>query len=61
MDIQTEHMKHRCYFISAMCGISLYGGYNYSLFDPINNSFFTLYYQNCLLMLFSLGYISYDN
>ena len=56
MDIQTEHMKQRCYFISAMCGMSLYNWYNYSLFDPINNSFFTPYYQNCLLMLFYLAW-----
>ena len=59
MDIQTEHMKHRCCFISAMCGISLYNWYNYSLFDPINNSCFTPYYQNCLLMLFYLGWDTY--
>ena len=56
MDIQTEHMKQRCYFISAMCGMSLYSWYNYSLFDPINNSFFTPYYQNGLLFLFYLGW-----
>jgi hypothetical protein len=54
MDIQTEHMKQRCYFISAMCGMSMYSWYNYSLFDPINNSFFTPYYQNGLLFLFYL-------
>lgn len=59
MDIQSEHMKQRCYFISAMCGISLYSWYNYSLFDPIDNSFFTPYYQNCLLMLFYLGWDTY--
>ena len=59
MDIQTEHMKQRCYFISAMCGMSLYSWYNYSLFDPINNSFFTPYYHNCLLMLFYLGWDTY--
>ena len=59
MDIQTEHMKYRCYFISAMCGMSLYSWYNYSLFDPINNSFFTPYYQNNLLMLFYLGWDTY--
>uniref|UniRef100_A0A6C0ENN2 TLC domain-containing protein n=1 Tax=viral metagenome TaxID=1070528 RepID=A0A6C0ENN2_9ZZZZ len=56
MIIQNEHMKHRCYFISAMCCLSLYNWYNYSLFDTINNSFFTPYYQNCLLMLFYLGW-----
>ena len=59
MDIQTVHMKHRCYFISAMCGMSLYSWYNYSLFDPINNSFFTPYYHNCLLMLFYLSWDTY--
>ena len=52
-------MKHRCYFISVMCGMSLYSWYNYSLFDPINNSFFTPYYQNCLLLLFYLGWDTY--
>jgi len=52
-------MKNRCYFISTMCGMSLYSWYNYSLFDPINNSFFTPYYQNCLLMLFYLGWDTY--
>lgn len=59
MDIQTEHMKQRCYFISCMCGMSLYSWYNYSLFDPVNNSFFTIYYQNCLLMLFYLLWDTY--
>jgi hypothetical protein len=59
MDNQTEHMKQRCYFISAMCGLSLYSWYNYSLFGPINNSFMTPYYQNCLLMLFYLGWDTY--
>lgn len=59
MEIQIEHMKHRTYFISAMCGISLYTWYNYSLFDAINNSFFTPYYQNCLLMLIYLGWDTY--
>jgi hypothetical protein len=59
MDIQTEHMKYRCYFISVMCGMSLYNWYNYSLFDPIDNSFFTPYYQNCILMLFYLGWDTY--
>jgi hypothetical protein len=59
MDTPNEHMKHRCYFISAMCGMSLYNWYNYSLFDPINNSFFTPYYHNCLLMLFYLGWDTY--
>lgn len=59
MNIQTEHMKRRCYFISAICGMSLYTWYNYSLFDPINNSFLTPYYQNCLFMLFYLGWDTY--
>jgi hypothetical protein len=59
MDIQTEHMKYRCYFISVMCGMSLYNWYNYSLFDPMDNSFFTPYYQNCILMLFYLGWDTY--
>jgi hypothetical protein len=59
MDIQTEHMKRRCYFISTMCSMSLYSWYNYSLFDPIDNSFITPYYQNGLLFLFYLGWDTY--
>ena len=59
MDIQTEHMKNRCYFISVMCGMSLYSWYNYSLFDPINNSIFTPYYQNGLLFIFYLVWDTY--
>ena len=59
MDIQTVHMKQKCYFISAMCGMSLYSWYNYSLFDPIDNSFFTPYYQNGLLFCFYLGWDTY--
>ena len=59
LDLQNKHMKHRCYFISAMCSMSLYSWYNYSLFDPINNRFFTPYYQNCLLMLCYLGWDIY--
>lgn len=57
--IRNEHMKHRCYFISAMCGMSLYGWFNYSLFDPPVNDFGTPYYYNCLLMLFYLGWDTY--
>ena len=61
MDIQSEHIKNRCYFIYAMCGMSLYGWCNYSLFDPVNLNinFFTSYYQNCLLMLSYLGWDTY--
>ncbi len=59
LTIHNEHMKHRCYFISAMCSASLYSWYNYSLFDPIINSFFTAYYQNCILMIFYLCWDTY--
>jgi hypothetical protein len=59
LTIRNEHMKYRCYFIYVMCSASLYSWYNYSLFDPILNSFFTLYYQNCLLMLFYLLWDTY--
>ena len=61
MDIQSEHIKNRCYFIYAMCGMSLYGWCNYSLFDPVNLNinFFTSHYQNCLLMLSYLGWDTY--
>jgi hypothetical protein len=57
--IQTNHMKSRCYFISAMCGISIYSWTNYSLFDPITNHFMTIYYQNRLLFLFYLLWDTY--
>jgi hypothetical protein len=59
MDIREEHMKHRCYFISAMCGLSLYNWLNYSLFDPINTEFFTPYNQNGVLFLFYLTWDTY--
>jgi hypothetical protein len=58
-NVQIKHMKHRCYFISTMCGMSLYSWYNYSIFDPINNHFLTPYYQNCILMLIYLGWDTY--
>lgn len=63
MNIQTEHMKRRCYFISAICGMSLYTWYNYSLFDPINNSFFNAVLSKLFIyvILFRLGYISHNN
>jgi len=57
--IQNEHMKHRCYFISAMCSISLYTWYNYSLFDPVVNDYFTPYYQNGLLFIIYLLWDTY--
>jgi hypothetical protein len=61
MNIQTtkKHMKNRCYFISIMCGMSLYNWFNYSLFDPIDNSFFTPYYQNSLIMIYYLLWDTY--
>lgn len=59
LTIRNEHMKNRCYFISAMCSASLYSWYNYSLFDPVVNDFYTVYYQNCLLMLFYLCWDTY--
>ena len=59
LTIQYNHMKTRCYFISAMCSMSLYSWYNYSLFGPVIIDFFTPYYQNCLLMLFYLCWDTY--
>ena len=59
VDIQNEHMKQRCYYIFAMCSMSLYTWYNYSLFDPVDNSICTPYYQNGLLFLFYLGWDTY--
>jgi len=52
--IRNEHMKTRCYFISLMCSMSLYTWYNYSLYDPIVNNYFTIYYQNSLFFMFYL-------
>ncbi len=60
MDIQTEHMKHRCYFISAMCSISAYSWYNYSLYDPIDNSIYTPHYINGVLFMFYLLWDTYN-
>jgi hypothetical protein len=64
LDVQNKHMKNRCFFIFAMCGLSMYTWYNYSLFDPINNDnenndYFTAYYKNCLLMMFYLCWDMY--
>jgi hypothetical protein len=59
MDLQQEHMKTRCCFIAAMCSMSLYNWYSYSLFAPIDNSVFTPYYCNCLLMLYYLSWDTY--
>ncbi len=58
-NIQVTHMKHRCQFIYTMCCVSLFGWYNHSLFDPINNLFLTPHYQNGLLFLFYLGWDTY--
>ena len=52
-------MRKRCYFISIMCSISLYTWYSYSLFTPVENSVFTPYYQNSLLMIFYLCWDTY--
>jgi hypothetical protein len=59
LTISDEHMRKRCLFMSALCGMSMYGWYNYSLFDPISNNVYTTYYQNCLFMLFYLGWDTY--
>ena len=59
IDIQNQHMKNRCYFLSVICGMSLYSWYNYSLFDPITIDYFSQYYQNCLLCAFYLCWDTY--
>jgi hypothetical protein len=59
MDIQTRHMKHRCYCIAAMCGLSLYSWQNYSMFDSITNRFFTPHYQNGLFFCLYLAWDTY--
>ena len=57
--VRHNHMRKRCYFISIMCSISLYTWYSYSLFTPVENSVFTPYYQNSLLMIFYLCWDTY--
>lgn len=59
VDIQNDHMKKRCYFMYAMCALSAYNWYNYSLFDPLNNSVLTPYYANGLLGLYYFGWDTY--
>lgn len=59
MDIRQEHMKYRCYFLSVICGMSMYSWYNYSLFDPIDTDVFTPFYQNSLICLFYLLWDTY--
>ncbi len=59
VSIRNEHMKKRCYFINTMCCMSLYSWYNYSLFDPIVNGFFTPYFQTGLLFFIYLCWDTY--
>jgi omega-6 fatty acid desaturase (delta-12 desaturase) len=60
VDIQNQHMKNRCYFLTVICGMSLYSWYNYSLFDPITIDYYSQYYQNCLLCNFYLCWDTYQ-
>ncbi len=53
-------MRNRCYFITTMCGISLYTWYNYSLFEPLSNDVSMPYTQNALLMLVYLVWDTYS-
>ena len=59
MDIRDEHMKTRCYFMWAMCSISLYNWFTYSLFEPINNDIWKPYYLNSALFIYYLCWDSY--
>ena len=59
MTIADEHMRKRCLFMSALCGMSMYSWYNNSAFDPISNDVYTTYYQNCLFTLFYLCWDTY--
>jgi hypothetical protein len=59
LTIAEEHMRNRCFFMSALCCVSMYNWYNYSLFDPISNDIYTPYYQNSLFMLFYIGWDTY--
>ena len=58
-DVQTEHMKKRCYCILIMCFMSIYNWYKNPIFSPINNNFYTFYYQTCLFMLCYLCWDTY--
>jgi len=51
LDVQNNHMKHRCYFMYALCGLSLHTWYNNPFFNFNNNdnNNSTLYYKNWLL------------
>jgi len=52
-------MKTRCYLMWAMCGMSLYNWYAYSLFEPIENQIWKPYYFNCVLFIYYLFWDSY--
>ncbi len=52
MDIVNQHMKHRCCFLTVICGVSVYNIINYSSYDPTINDFWSLPYQHCLFTMF---------
>ena len=58
--MSESHMRNRCYFITAMTGMSLYTWCNYSLFEPLDNDFITPYTQNAMLMLVYLAWDTYS-
>jgi len=60
MDIQNEHMKHRCYFLAVICGGSLYNIYNYSSYDPTINNLFSIPYLHCLFTAYYFLWDTYE-
>ena len=56
--IKDTHMKHRCWVIFAMCILSIYNWYHYSLFEtPYINDISKPYYWNCLIFI---SYLLWD-
>jgi hypothetical protein len=57
--IKDIHMEKRCWVIFAMCSLSLYNWYHYSLFEtPFINHISKPYYWNYLIFI---GYLLWDN
>jgi len=54
--IRDNHMFYRCNVMFLMCGLSLYGWYNNSIFDfPLVNNIYSPYYINsCIFIAYLL-------
>ena len=57
--IQDVHMKHRCMWLSVMCGLSVYTWYNYSLYEPIQTDLYTPYVLNGAIFICYLSWDTY--